>query len=381
MNPRTHLAPFPPFAAVLISLHAASGGSWAEEARRLEKYKRGAHDQFGIDRSAHGIATDARQSTRGHDVSHTDSMRVDPRGDEDVDATAKLVEQGLMEEDEFGSHHALGLGAKDANDANDANDDDLDPSDDDLDVDPSLYHEPEEDECHESPNTEYWGDLSKGVLANGNANRKETARACCESCKENDAVCNAWVWDPSSKACWMKKTTTYQPPAYDPVKITFTSGALYPTQPRYAKGSASSKDGASSKDPPFCLHTMITSNGQPYMNWQTRVFHQTWRKAAAEPGSPLRHFTRVLHRTKDDELVNEIHTIRIDPTHAECDAGCDYAVKDRARAIAKWTELPDSRRCSHVLMAETDYLFVRSPPPSAMLAKGHSYGEFIFILV
>ena len=117
MNPRTHLAPFPPFAAVLISLHAASGGSWAEEARRLEKYKRGAHDQFGIDRSAHGIATDARQSTRGHDVSHTDSMRVDPRGDEDVDATAKLVEQGLMEEDEFGSHHAFGLGAKDANDA------------------------------------------------------------------------------------------------------------------------------------------------------------------------------------------------------------------------------------------------------------------------
>ena len=89
---------FPPFAAVLISLHAASGGSWAEEARRLEKYKRGAHDQFGIDRSAHGIATGARQSTRGHDVSHTDSMRVDPRGDEDVDATAKLVEQGTHDE-------------------------------------------------------------------------------------------------------------------------------------------------------------------------------------------------------------------------------------------------------------------------------------------
>ena len=31
-------------------------------------------------------------------MSHTDSMRVDPRGDEDVDATAKLVEQGTHDE-------------------------------------------------------------------------------------------------------------------------------------------------------------------------------------------------------------------------------------------------------------------------------------------
>ena len=267
-----------------------------------------------------------------------------------------------MEEDEFGSHHALGLGASRGTE------------DDDDDVDPSLYDEEEEDECHESPNTEYWGELSKGVLANGNANRADTARACCESCKKNDVVCNAWVWDPSSKACWLKKTTKYQPPAYDPAKITFTSGALHPTQPRYAAIAKSKRD---REDPPFCLHTMITSNGQPYMNWQTRVFHQTWREASQTRGSPLRHFTRVLHRTKDDELVNEIHTVRIDPTHPECDRGCDYAVKDRARAIAEWTKLPDARRCSHVLMAETDYLFVRSPPPGVLLEKGHSYG-FLF---
>ena len=215
------------------------------------------------------------------------------------------------------------------------------------------------------------------MLANGNANRAETARACCESCKKNDVVCNAWVWDPSSRACWMKKTTAYQPPAYDPAKITFTSGALHPAQPRYAPAKSKGLNGASSRDPPFCLHTMITSNGQPYMNWQTRVFYQTWREAASARGSPLRHFTRVLHRTRDDELVNEIHTVRIDPTHPECDNGCDYAVKDRARAIAEWTKLPDARRCSHVLMAETDYLFVRSPPPGVLLEKGHSYG-FMF---
>ena len=182
-------------------------------------------------------------------------------------------------------------------------------SSDEGDIDPSLYDEEDEDECHESPNTEYWGELSKGVLANGNANRAETARACCESCKKNDVVCNAWVWDPSSRACWMKKTTAYQPPAYDPAKITFTSGALHPAQPRYAPAKSKGLNGASSRDPPFCLHTMITSNGQPYMNWQTRVFYQTWREAASAR-VPLRHFTRVLHRTRDDELVNEIHTVR-----------------------------------------------------------------------
>ena len=122
---------------------------------------------------------------------------------------------------------------------------------------------------------------------------------------------------------------------------------------------------------------MITSNGQPYMNWQTRVFYQTWLEAAKEPGSPLAHFTRILHRTRDDELMREIPTVRIDPTHPECDNGCDYAVKDRARAIARWAATPDARRCSHVLMAEADYLMTRSPPPSVMLQRGHTYG-FLF---
>ena len=387
-------------AAVLISLHAASGGSWAEEARRLEASRdaRGdrdflsrdaftggyGRDRFGIDRSAHGIGSRggvARPRSLGNDAYHTDGQ-IDPLGDDDADsdATASLVEQGLMEEDEFGSHHALGFGSRDGEEEEEEDDDDDDRgagSSDEGDIDPSLYDEEDEDECHESPNTEYWGELSKGVLANGNANRAETARACCESCKKNDVVCNAWVWDPSSRACWMKKTTAYQPPAYDPAKITFTSGALHPAQPRYAPAKSKGLNGASSRDPPFCLHTMITSNGQPYMNWQTRVFYQTWREAASARGSPLRHFTRVLHRTRDDELVNEIHTVRIDPTHPECDNGCDYAVKDRARAIAEWTKLPDARRCSHVLMAETDYLFVRSPPPGVLLEKGHSYG-FMF---
>jgi hypothetical protein len=145
--------------------------------------------------------------------------------------------------------------------------------------------------------------------------------------------------------------------------------------------SKSKRDAArkneTSRTPPLCLHTMITSNGQPYMNWQTRVFYQTWVLASSEPGSPMKFFTRVLHRARDDELTEEVPTVRIDPTHPECDEGCDYAVKDRARAIAEWMKTTDARRCSHVLMAEADYLLIRSPSPTVMLDRGHTYG-FLF---
>jgi hypothetical protein len=75
--------------------------------------------------------------------------------------------------------------------------------------------------------------------------------------------------------------------------------------------------------------------------------------------------------------MGEIPTVRVDPTHAECDDGCDYAVKDRARAIAEWAETKDARRCSHVLMAEADYVMLKSPPRSVMLQRGHAYG-FLF---
>jgi hypothetical protein len=48
-------------------------------------------------------------------------------------------------------------------------------------------------------------------------------------------------------------------------------------------------------------------------NWfQTLAFE--WVNACRypeEPGSPLRHFTRILHRTKDDELMREVPTVRL----------------------------------------------------------------------
>ena len=228
--------------------------------------------------------------------------------------------------------------------------------------------EPADDECHELPLSDYWGprkiEHSVGVV------KIESPRDCCELCKETSG-CQFWRHDPQAPGeCFTGKLMNdYLPPMYgEEHNKNTTSGVLYPKVPKYDAESTELKT---------CLHTMITSNGAPYMNWQTMVFYQTWKTAASEKDSILKHVTRILHRSKDDELMDLIPTWRVDPTHVECDNSCDYAVKDRARAIAQWMKTDDSKQCSHILMAETDYLFIRSPPPSVLLAKGHSYG-FLF---
>ena len=59
------------------------------------------------------------------------------------------------------------------------------------------------------------------------------------------------------------------------------------------------------------IHVVVTSNGNRYMNWQTRVLYANYKKAAAEsPEGLLCGFTRVLHRTSDDELMHEVPTKR-----------------------------------------------------------------------
>ena len=252
--------------------------------------------------------------------------------------------------------------------------------------DPGAFSRRDEDEdaCHAVSNADVWAEPAVGVTANGLLNKKASATECCAACRDlGDERCNLWTWSPDSRACFLKRgATPYQPLDRRP-GIALVAGAIWPEMPKYLIGGkavttdTTSKSRTAETSPPACVATMITSNGQPYMNWQTRVFYQTWLEAAKEPGSPLAHFTRILHRTRDDELMREIPTVRIDPTHPECDNGCDYAVKDRARAIARWAATPDARRCSHVLMAEADYLMTRSPPPSVMLQRGHTYG-FLF---
>jgi hypothetical protein len=59
--------------------------------------------------------------------------------------------------------------------------------------------------------------------------------------------------------------------------------------------------------PPKGIHVMCTSNGSPYLNWQTRIMYQTF--LTVQPGSDMLHFTRLLHRRTDDELMGEVPTV------------------------------------------------------------------------
>eukprot|EP00899_Mesostigma_viride_P008176 jgi/Mesvir1/1735/Mv21187-RA.1 len=45
------------------------------------------------------------------------------------------------------------------------------------------------------------------------------------------------------------------------------------------------------------IHMVVTTNGNVYMNWQTRILYKSFLHQAQAPGSGLMAFTRILHRT------------------------------------------------------------------------------------
>jgi len=85
-------------------------------------------------------------------------------------------------------------------------------------------------------------------------------------------------------------------------------------------------------------------------------------------------FTRVLHRSTDDDLMIEVPTKRINPARPSCDTYCDFPVADRAAALTEWSATEDAAQCSHIMMVETDYLFVRAVPRSLLPVPGHAVG-------
>ncbi|CAI5480400.1 unnamed protein product [Closterium sp. Yama58-4] len=111
------------------------------------------------------------------------------------------------------------------------------------------------------------------------------------------------------------------------------------------------------------------------------LMYHTYKKAgayvASEPGSNLRFFTRVLHRTRDDELMHLVPTVRVRPLEPKCDDWCEYPVADRPFAIQQWLESGDVKG-EWIFMIETDYLFVKpvAIPPTGR-ALGFPFGYII----
>ena len=237
--------------------------------------------------------------------------------------------------------------------------------------------------CEAHEHTEYWG----AVVLNGDNHKTEDAGKCCDACRNLNRAsgnrCNVWVYNPNSKACWLKfeKNIKEMKPANSGAGVPWVAGKFTdlkpPKPPQHPPAT-----GKRYEDMPRCLHGVMTSSGNAYMNWQSRIMYQTWQNHASQPGSIMKAFTRVLHKGRDDELMVEIPTMRFEPIQTHCDSWCDYPVADRSSAIARWSQTSDSETCSHIVMLETDHVIVKSPPESILLPPGQAYGfEFTYINV
>ena len=53
---------------------------------------------------------------------------------------------------------------------------------------------------------------------------------------------------------------------------------------------------------------------------------------------------------------------------------CSFPVADRSAALTDWAATKDAEQCSHIMMVEADYLFVRGIPRWVIPAQGHATG-------
>ena len=111
-----------------------------------------------------------------------------------------------------------------------------------------------------------------------------------------------------------------------------------------------------------------------------RIAFATYNIIRTMPGGDIHvAFTRILHRTKPDELVDEIPTFRADPLQPKCDNWCEYPVSDRANAVRQFFEAAKSDKAlikaRWLYMIESDYVFMKPlPPPPQGAGDGQAWG-------
>lgn len=96
--------------------------------------------------------------------------------------------------------------------------------------------------------------------------------------------------------------------------------------------------------PAGSIHMLLTSNGNAYQNYQTRILLGTLDLIRGMPGGE-RHvgITRVLHRTKPDALMSVVETFHATPLQPQCDGWCEYPVSDRANAVRQFFDAAAKR--------------------------------------
>ncbi|XP_010544263.1 PREDICTED: uncharacterized protein LOC104816926 [Tarenaya hassleriana] len=123
------------------------------------------------------------------------------------------------------------------------------------------------------------------------------------------------------------------------------------------------------------FHVALTATDTAYSQWQSRIMYYWYNKVKDMPGSDMGKFTRVLHSGKDDNLMDEIPTVVVDPLPEGLDRG--YIVLNRPWAFVQWLEKASIEE-EYVLMAEPDHIFLR---PLPNLARGDHPAGFPFFYI
>ncbi|KAK9816540.1 hypothetical protein WJX72_001729 [[Myrmecia] bisecta] len=151
---------------------------------------------------------------------------------------------------------------------------------------------------------------------------------------------------------------------------TLPHSTAIPQQVQPQQGASSAAASSAYPTKGTMIHTVCTSNGSPYLNFQNRIMFGTYKLAQQMPGGDkLVAFTRVLHRTQPDVLMDEVPTFRAEPLTPACDNWCEFPVSDRPNAVAQWLRAaeqdPSLIKAPWILMIETDYVWmkpIQAPP-------------------
>lgn len=219
--------------------------------------------------------------------------------------------------------------------------------------------------CKPMNNTDIAADGLASAVTPGDVFLQPTSEACCNACIMHAGSpnrCNIWVWNPETKACWLKyvnRKPETPKGMYKSPNTPWTSGAIY-AYPEHFEDTNGQET---------CIHTVLTSNGNQYAGWQTKVFYETY-KNIARGNKLMKKFTRILHSNKDDDLMNYIPTQRVEP---EVNYPA-FVIAERSNALMRWVQNQPKNTCSHLLFVESDYLFFRQPPELALPASGNAIG-------
>jgi hypothetical protein len=125
------------------------------------------------------------------------------------------------------------------------------------------------------------------------------------------------------------------------------------------------------------VHVLMTSGGGAYQNFQTRVMYSTFQKVQGQPGGGqhLVAFTRILHRTKADRLMDEVPTFHAVPLQPKCDDWCEFPPASRPDAVFQFFKAAKTNRsllqAPWVFMTECDYVWIKplQAPPASNVGK------------